>query len=62
MKLEIAIFSYNRGTHLQNAVHSIEQCASQVPFFIYDDHSTDPATLDYLASIAGGGGGVGRAS
>lgn len=46
------VFSFNRGEFLANCVQSIERCAPQCPVTIFDDNSTDPATLDVLTTLA----------
>jgi hypothetical protein len=50
--MQFWVFSYNRGEFLQNCVNSIAQCAPQCPVTIFDDDSTDPATLEVLAALA----------
>jgi glycosyltransferase involved in cell wall biosynthesis len=50
--LEIAVFSYNRGIYLKNCIDSISRHLSSIPYFVYDDNSTDPDTASYLKTIA----------
>ncbi|PCJ67865.1 MAG: hypothetical protein COA58_01630 [Bacteroidetes bacterium] len=51
-KFLVAIFTYNRGRHLNNCVESLE-LNMKIPFdlVIYDDDSTDKLTLDILSSL-----------
>lgn len=48
-RLEIAIFSYNRGAWLARCLASIARHAPGAILRIYDDHSDDPATQEVLA-------------
>jgi GT2 family glycosyltransferase len=41
-RLEIAIFSYNRGAYLENCVNSVLRNMPGVHFNVYDDGSDDP--------------------
>jgi glycosyltransferase involved in cell wall biosynthesis len=50
-RLEIAIFSYNRGAYLENCVNSVLRNMPGVAFKVYDDGSDDPATVAYLKSL-----------
>ena len=50
-RLEIAIFSYNRGAYLENCVNSVLRNMPSVTFKVYDDGSDDPATVAYLKSL-----------
>ena len=47
------VFSYNRGRFLENCVNSIRTLAPSCPIVIVDDHSTDPETCAFLASLTG---------
>lgn len=50
--LEIAVFSYNRGIYLKNCIGSISRHMPEIPYFVYDDNSTDLDTASYLKTIA----------
>jgi glycosyltransferase involved in cell wall biosynthesis len=50
-RLEIAIFSYNRGAYLENCVNSMLRNMPGLTFKVYDDGSDDPATVMYLKSL-----------
>lgn len=50
-RLEIAIFSYNRGAYLENCVNSVLRNMPGWTFKVYDDGSDDPATVMYLNSL-----------
>ncbi|KAB6717523.1 MULTISPECIES: glycosyltransferase [Roseobacteraceae] len=52
--LDIAIFSYNRAAYLQNCVMSVQRHCPGARLTIFDDASTDPDTLAYLASLPEG--------
>lgn len=49
--LHFAVFSFNRAEFLTNCLLSLEQCAPHIPVTVFDDNSTDPATLAVLADI-----------
>ena len=53
--IEVAVFSYNRGGYLKNCVQSVLDCMPGAKIVIYDDNSTDPATLATLADLAASG-------
>lgn len=50
-ELEVAIFSYNRGKYLQNCIESIAGNLPGVKFTVFDDHSDEKETVEYLASL-----------
>ena len=50
--LGFAVFSFNRGQFLDNCIRSIEHAAPGMPISVYDDNSTDDATLRVLDSLA----------
>ena len=49
--LHFAVFSFNRAEFLVNCLRSLEQCATHIPVTVFDDNSTDLATLAVLADI-----------
>lgn len=51
-KLTICIFSYNRGRFLKNCVDSITACIPDADIVIFDDHSNDPETVEYLQNAS----------
>ncbi|MDQ7731784.1 glycosyltransferase [Halomonas sp. SpR1] len=46
--LTVCVFSFNRGRYLRNCVESIQRCIPDADIIIFDDHSDDPETLEYL--------------
>lgn len=48
----VAVFSCERGRHLENCVASVERHAPGARLTVWDDGSADPATLAALARIA----------
>lgn len=50
-RLTVAIFSYNRGTYLENCVASVRRNLPDVAIRVYDDNSSDPPTLAVLARL-----------
>jgi glycosyltransferase involved in cell wall biosynthesis len=48
MKFEVFIFSYNRGTFLQNCIESVEAYWPNAKLTIVDDNSDDEQTLEVL--------------
>lgn len=50
-RLEVAIFSYNRGAYLKNGIDSLLRNMPGVPFKVYDDGSDEPTTVAYLQSL-----------
>lgn len=49
--LSIVIFSFNRGSFLQNCLQSVLHYAPGCTVTIVDDNSTDPQTLDTLKNL-----------
>lgn len=49
--LEVVIFSFNRGGHLQNCISSIRKFMPNVPVTIFDDGSSDSETCALLARL-----------
>ena len=49
--IDVAIFSYNRVDYLRNCVDSVRRNLPQARISIYDDNSSEPPMLAYLASI-----------
>jgi len=52
MNFAVAVFSFNRGTHLRNCLHSIEQGWPGVSLHLVDDGSDDPEVAQVLAEYA----------
>ncbi|WP_372603586.1 glycosyltransferase family A protein [Actibacterium sp.] len=50
--LEVAIFSYNRGAYLKQAVASVQRNIPQARLRVFDDDSDDPETCAYLDQIS----------
>jgi len=50
-ELEVAIFSYNRGKYLKNCIESVVENLPSVKITIFDDHSDDQETIEYLSSL-----------
>ncbi len=50
-RLDVAIFSYNRGAYLKNCVDSLQRNLPGVRFTVYDDGSDEPDTVAYLQSL-----------
>lgn len=51
MNYHIIIFSYNRGLYLKNCIESVQRHCPSVPFWIYDDGSDHPDTVEYLKHL-----------
>tara|TARA_R110002072_G_scaffold13637_3_gene57375 strand:+ start:6689 stop:7642 length:954 start_codon:yes stop_codon:yes gene_type:complete len=51
VQLHFAVFSFNRAEFLVNCLRSLEQCAPHIPVTVFDDNSTDAATIAVLADI-----------
>lgn len=49
--LDVTIFSFNRADYLRHAVQSARVHLPGARIRVFDDNSTDPATLDYLATL-----------
>lgn len=49
--LHFVVFSFNRAEFLVNCLRSLAQCAPHIPVTVFDDNSTDAATLAVLADI-----------
>ncbi|MDQ7730919.1 glycosyltransferase family A protein [Halomonas sp. SpR8] len=49
--LTVCVFSFNRGRYLRNCVESIQRCIPNANIVIFDDHSDDPETLEYLRIV-----------
>ncbi|RUR28669.1 glycosyltransferase family 2 protein [Vreelandella andesensis] len=49
--LTVCVFSFNRGRYLRNCVESIQRCIPNAAIVIFDDHSDDPETLEYLRLV-----------
>ncbi len=52
-RMDVAIFSYNRGAYLKNCVESLQRNLPGVHFTVYDDGSDEPNTVAYLQSLGG---------
>ena len=52
-RMDVAIFSYNRGAYLKNCVESLQRNLPGVHFTVYDDGSDEPETVAYLQSLGG---------
>lgn len=50
--LTVCIFSFNRGKYLRNCVESIRHCIPDAEIVIFDDHSDDSETREYLKQAA----------
>lgn len=50
-RLQVVVFSFNRGEFLEHCVQTVERCAPQCPLLIVDDNSDDPLTLEALARL-----------
>lgn len=51
-KLHFCVFSYNRGTFLDNCIQSIENLAPGNPVSVFDDMSSDAETREVLDRIS----------
>lgn len=51
MGYEIAIFSYNRGSYLQNCIGSVLSHCPGTRFTVYDDGSDEPNLVQYLQEL-----------
>jgi len=49
--LYFCLFSYNRAKFLENCVKSIESCSPSSPIMVFDDESTDPATIAVIEKL-----------
>lgn len=49
--LEVAIFSYNRGAYVENCLASVQRNLPGARVRVYDDGSTLPETVTYLAGL-----------
>ena len=49
--LEVAIFSYNRGTYLEHCVGSVRRNMPFARIRVFDDRSDDPETVAYLKTL-----------
>ncbi len=52
MRLAVAVFSYNRGDYLRNCLESLRRNMPFAEVTVFDDHSDDPATVAYLATLS----------
>jgi hypothetical protein len=52
--MDIFVFSYNRGTFLQNCINSLLRHTRDCRICIVDDHSDCPDTRAYLANLPAG--------
>ncbi|NDA29856.1 MAG: hypothetical protein EBZ12_05325, partial [Alphaproteobacteria bacterium] len=51
VKLDVFIFSFNRGAWLENLLSSVNDCMKNIPdvnVYIFDDDSDEPITLKVL--------------
>lgn len=51
MKIQVHVFSYNRGPLLENCVQSVRRMAPHWPITIHDDGSDDPETRRVLEKL-----------
>lgn len=49
--IEVVIFSFNRGAHLQNCAASVREFMPDAPVTVFDDGSTDSETCAVLARL-----------